>query len=95
MTAFVTHQVGQSIYDLCLQVYGTLDRLIKFCTDNNVTDLDNIPQQKPYQYDTTLVKYEGNKNVYSTAVPANNFYATEDGTGYYGTEDGTGDYEIE
>lgn len=66
MTAYVMHRVGQSIYDLCLQTYGTLDLLIKFCNDNDVTDLCNIPQQVNYQYDTTLVLFEGNNNIYTT-----------------------------
>lgn len=66
MTAYVLHRVGQSIYDLCLQAYGTLDLLVKFCNDNNVTDLTAIPQQVEYAYDTTLVRFEGNPNIYTT-----------------------------
>lgn len=66
MTGYVLHRVGQSIYDLCLQVYSTLDLLIKFCNDNGVTDLDDIPQQVYYSYDKNLVKYEGNQNIYTT-----------------------------
>jgi hypothetical protein len=66
MTGYVLHRKQQSIYDLCLQVYGTLDLLIKFCNDNSVTNLTNIPQQVYYSYDKTLVKYEGNTNIYAT-----------------------------
>lgn len=68
MIAQVKHKTGQTIYDLCLQVYGTLDLLVKFCTDNGVTDMSAIPQQANYSYDTTFVKYEGNKNIYSTGL---------------------------
>lgn len=63
---YITHRVGQSIYDLCLQAYGTLDYLIKFANDNGVTDLDNIPQQVPYKYDPTLALVQNNPNIYTT-----------------------------
>lgn len=66
MNGYILHRIGQSIYDLCLQAYSTLDLLIKFCNDNNITDLDNIPQQVYYVYDKKLVKYEGNQNIYTT-----------------------------
>ena len=86
----ITHKVGQSIYDLCLQAYGTLDLLIKFCVDNNVTDLSNIPQQLAYKYDTALVKAN---NVLSTGATIYVEQAagliTEDGTQYLITEDST------
>ena len=56
MIQYIQQQQNQSIYDLCNQAYGTLDLLVRFCQDNGVTDMDNIPQQKLYSYDTTLVK---------------------------------------
>jgi hypothetical protein len=31
---------GQSISDICLNTYGTLDLLSKIMTDNNITDIN-------------------------------------------------------
>lgn len=56
-----------------MQAYGTLDLLIKFCIDNGVTDLSRIKQQVYYQYDTTLVKFEGNVNIYNTLHVSGDF----------------------
>ena len=85
MTAYVLHRVGQSVYDLCLQVYGSLDLVVKFCQDNNVTTMEDIPQQVEYAYDTTLVKYEGNKNIYATNYSDNDYYVTTTGDVYVTT----------
>lgn len=94
MIAYVLHRVGQSIYDLCLQTYGTLDLLVKFCNDNNVSDMQDIPQQVNYQYDTALVKFQNNPNIYNTLYGVvDNFaaYVTQNNE-YYITE--TGDFYI-
>lgn len=85
MTAYVLHRVGQSVYDLCLQVYGSLDLVVKFCQDNNVTTMEDIPQQVEYAYDTALVKYEGNKNIYTTNYSDNDYYVTTTGDVYVTT----------
>lgn len=94
MIEFVTYREGQSIYDLCLQVYGTLDQLVKFCQDNDVTDINAAPNKSEYQYDTSLVKYDGNKNIYTTNYIEpeleTSYLITEDGTGYLITEDASG-----
>jgi hypothetical protein len=56
MTATLTSQNGQSMYDLCLQAYGTLDHLVKFCVDNQISDVNYNPvAPQSFQYDTTLV----------------------------------------
>ena len=34
---------GQSILDVCLSVYGTLDYLYKLITDNNISGVDYVP----------------------------------------------------
>ena len=52
---------GQSIYDLCLQCYQSLDLVVKFAVDNGITDFTNVPQ-KVYYYDTTKVKNKGVQN---------------------------------
>lgn len=93
MIAYVPYRTGQSIYDLCLQVYGTLDLLVRFCKDNDVTDINAVPNKKEYQYETTLVKYEGNKNIYTTGYfPETETYylVTESGTRRLITEDASG-----
>lgn len=46
---------GQSIYDICLQVYGGLDLLVKLCTDNGITNADNFPPGTVFSYDDALV----------------------------------------
>jgi hypothetical protein len=66
MWSYVLHRRGQSLYDLCLQVYGTLDFLVKFANDNGVTDIDNIPQQVQYKYDPSLALVQNNPNIYTT-----------------------------
>jgi len=48
---------GQGLFDICLQVYGTLDLLYKLIADNgidnvNITDL----AQKVFIFDTTLIQ---------------------------------------
>lgn len=45
---------GQSNYDICLQVYGSLDNLVKLCIDNNITDINTV-QNKKYIYDENSV----------------------------------------
>lgn len=91
MIAYIKHRKGQSIWDLCLQSYGTLDLLVKFCNDNGVTNLQNIPQQVNYQYDTALVKFEGNPNIYHTLYGTNpeENLITEDAQFNLTTEDET------
>lgn len=47
---------GQSIYDVCMQTYGTLDRLIKLLTDNNIVGTEApIPIGQLFTFDETLI----------------------------------------
>lgn len=47
---------GQTMYDLCLMSYGTLDLLLKLCTDNNVDNVNYIPGTgQTFIYDSELV----------------------------------------
>lgn len=66
MIKYIHHQPGQSVYDLCNQAYGTLDLLVRFCTDNNITDASNIAEGAMYQYDTDLVQFAGTRPAYAT-----------------------------
>lgn len=55
----------QTMYDLCLMTYGTLDRLIKFITDNNILDVNYIPLlPQVFVYDPSLIT-DGKTNNYS------------------------------
>lgn len=48
--------MGQSLYDICLNVYGSLDYLLKLMLDNNITALSYMPLSgQQFVYDTTLV----------------------------------------
>lgn len=75
---------GQSIYDVCLQVYGSLDKLIKLCTDNNITNIDIIPNGKVFYYDTDLIT---NTNATGKQY-ATNAIITDGSGGVYGDEYG-------
>ena len=55
MTQTYISQDGQSIYDVCLNTYGTLNLLVKLITDNNFPNVDNYPvTRSAFQYDDTL-----------------------------------------
>lgn len=47
---------GQSIFDVCLNCYGTLDLLYKLIQDSSVGSVNDIPQSRQvYIYDDSLV----------------------------------------
>ena len=47
---------GQSIYDVCMQTYGTLDLLIKLCINNNIDGVEaGFPIGKIFTFDETLI----------------------------------------
>lgn len=63
----VTQTIGQSMYDLALQTYGTQDYLVKLCVDNNITDINTVIPQIQYTYDQNLIKNQAIKGyVYAT-----------------------------
>lgn len=65
---------GQSLYDICLNVYGSLDYLLKLMLDNNVATLSDIPFAKQqFVYNTTLVANQQITQLnYTYATIANN-----------------------
>jgi len=75
----------QTNFDICLQYYGSIDLIIKLCSDNNITDLD-VPISS-YYIDETLVQ---NKNVtgyeYATQTQVSssggNLYINQSGSYY-------------
>lgn len=75
---------GQSIYDICLQVYGSLDLLYKLIQDSGVDSVNDSPfSGQQYVYDDALATDQAliNKNILSGII-----YATEigvNGSVYY------------
>lgn len=69
-------QPGQSVYDVCLQVYGTLDYLVKLMTDNNFVSTNEANLNgRLIKFDSDIQRrsatYNDNINrgvVYATAV---------------------------
>lgn len=51
-----TAVTGQSLYDICIITYGSLDFLIKLANDNNIADLNNSALTGiAFTYDSTLI----------------------------------------
>lgn len=47
---------GQSIFDICLNTYGTLDQLFKLMQDNDVDNINAIDfSQRKFNFDPTLI----------------------------------------
>lgn len=67
-------QKGQSITDVCLNVYGTTDYLYKLMVDSDITSLDYAPLTGDvFHYDTALTV---NTNTSRTKVVTPVRYAT-------------------
>ena len=46
---------NSTIYDVCLNTYGSLDFLVKLMTDNRFGSIDNYPRNgQVFYYDETL-----------------------------------------
>ena len=46
---------GQSVSDICIQTYGSLDYLSKLMSDNNIDDINSIiPSNTPIYWDIDL-----------------------------------------
>lgn len=51
---------GQSLYDICLNTYGTLELLYKLLQDNGIDSLNVIPySRQPFLWDDSLVTDQG------------------------------------
>lgn len=65
---------GQSIYDICLQTYGTFDYLVKLMSDSGFASLEAKPYGgQIFVYDETLV---ANQPVTSSAQISSTIYST-------------------
>jgi hypothetical protein len=86
---------GQSLYDICLQCYSSLDGLYKLIQDNNINSVDTTAtEQINIKYNNTLNKDNKvnfnilKKNIkFVTAIGVVNYRITEDGEVII-TEDG-------
>lgn len=62
---------NSTIYDVCLNTYGTLDYLVKLMTDNNFGSVDDYPLNgQQFIFDETLIANQAVKQVnikYATA----------------------------
>lgn len=81
---------GQSIYDVCLQTYGSLDYLYKLLQDNGINGLnEDVSSGQPFIWDDSLVvdqlanaAYAESKKFYSTNVSGlGNVYYVVNGSG--------------
>jgi hypothetical protein len=80
---------GQSIYDVCLQTYGSLDYLFKLMQDNGVPGLnENVSSRQPFVWDDSLVLDQ----VQNAAFAASRVYYSTDmsflGNVYYTVQRG-------
>lgn len=75
---------GQSIFDVCLNAYGTLDNLVKLLDDSGDQGVDDVPASgQNYVYDDSLVvdqavnqAYTLSGTKYATMIGANGNYYT-------------------
>lgn len=68
---------GQSLLDVCLQTYGTLDLLIKLLQDSGVDNVNVKPKsQQVFIYDDILIFNQGVANQF---LLSNIIYATDTG----------------
>lgn len=47
-------QYNQNIYDICLSIYGTLDKLTNLMVNNNLNMIDYIPANTPILYENNV-----------------------------------------
>jgi hypothetical protein len=55
---------NSTIYDVCLNTYGTLDLLVKLMTDNNFGNVNDYPVNgQEFEFDETLIANQAVKNI--------------------------------
>lgn len=65
---------GQSLFDVCLNTYGTLDYLYKLLQDSNVSSIDApVQTQQQFTWDSTLIFDQA---IYKTTTLSNQIFAT-------------------
>jgi len=88
-------QPGQSIYDVCLMVYGSLDYLTLLCTDNNIGGLNEVDASgKVFKFDPLKVKSNSLKEYNNiNGITYGTIYTFPDQAGSYELRDDFG-YEL-
>lgn len=82
----IVSQDGQSMYDICMQGYQTLDNMVKLCTDNDILNLNYAPPEPTeFTLDDTFISGIINRKVYATNYEetGETAYVTEDESEYY------------
>jgi len=93
MSATYTAVSGQSLQDVCMITYGSLDYLVQLANDNYITDLNSSSLSGvTFTYNDTLVvnqvlQQQLNQG-YGTAPAVLAYYVSEDDGSYYESEDG-------
>jgi len=73
MTRFIAVD-SSTIYDVCLNTYGSLDYLVKLMVDNDFEGVETFPKAgQEFLFDENLVV---NQQVYRTNLDKNLKYAT-------------------
>lgn len=98
-------KLGQSISDVCLQIYGNLDNLQKLIADNNISTyvvspdtIGNIIVKFTPSLITNPSVFSNNNNkniIYNTGTPHLPKYLLQEDSNYFDLEDGTGKIELE
>ncbi len=71
---------GQSVYDVCMIVYGSLDYLVKLCSDSGLTDADlNDLSGVTFIYDTALVANQAVQSFLSADNRGTNYFTPDSG----------------
>jgi hypothetical protein len=75
MIAEYTAKEGQSIYDICANTYGDINKLRKLITDNNIGSINNQNlAQQVFKFDTSLIK---DNSLFNVNNNSNVIYATK------------------
>lgn len=80
---------GSTLFDVCLNTYGTLDFFYKLLKDNNISNANYVPKTgQQFLYDETLII---DQQTSRTIILNNIKYATEintNGSVYYKIKEG-------
>jgi len=84
MTPYTIRQ-GQTIYDVCLNTYQSLNYLFKLLVDNSITISSILTPGKTLLFDKSFIN---NNSLFNATTNNNIFYTTETDEGeVFGTED--------
>lgn len=71
---------GQSVYDVCMIVYGSLDYVVKLCADSGLSDADrNDLSGVTFVYDTDFVANQAVQSFLDAANRGTNYFTPDSG----------------